>query len=128
MLFFLRSQCIYHISQTTQRFIDVFCFLKLLSHNTSFWNLLRSSKINKIQFTLFSWVFLQVFLINMDYKKRMAARWTFVHACKGDLPVLRSTVHGFEHLLRGWNTDFGTVLNKYTLLLILFDLKSSFGC
>jgi len=92
-----------------------------LALDISFWNFFRASKINKVELTLFGWIFFDVFLVDVYDEDGMTSGAPLIHSCEGNFPIACSTVHGFEHLLPRPHADLCTVLYEDTPVLILFD-------
>ena len=73
MFFLLGSKGIDYVAEAAQTFVDVFSLLKLYPLTASFGNLLRSSQIDKIEFAVPGGTLGDIFLANINNKKRMAA-------------------------------------------------------
>lgn len=123
MFLLLRSQRINHISQTTQRFINIFSLLQLLAGYTCFRYFLWPRKINKIQLGCFRTALFGIFLCHVYNKDRVAPRRPFVHSSKRNLSIHRSPVHGVSHFRDTGYVNLCAVLDKYTSLFVLFNFE-----
>lgn len=127
MLFFVWSQSIDDISETTQTLVNVFRLLQLHTLAPCLAHFLRPSQVYKIQLTLLAWVLLVVPLHDVDDEERVASGAPLIHASEGYLSVGRASVHGLEHLFAGAYADFGAILDEDAPVLILFNLQSGLG-
>lgn len=54
----------------------------------------------------------------------MTPRASLIHTSEGDFSIGSAIVHSLEHLCTGADADFSAILYEYSLMLILFDLKT----